>query len=366
MERRSTLAVTLMMGILASSGFGAAVLSDNFTDTSLSQWEANFAGYIGTQAYVQDGVMIMNPPDGTDWPYIWQITVNSQASFTDVGRYELTWRQWHDLEAYESRNTLYMSMPGGFSMTWWDWANPGQAGFCGVSLGSLANGSYKTWATYKVVVEPQGESTHLLAYKDGSLILDQTVAQAADFVTYNKIVFSTNAWASSPTQIDDVQLTLEQYSLQGVVVVDNYLGDLDAVGVKFVLEPTAGGDNITRSVMLTSDGVFTIPQLPAAGTYNVYAKAYASLRTVLTDVPVPGFPSVLPTPIVLSGDDINGDNVVSFEDFSILQNSYGQSGAVAVNPAAAAAATGGCGSLGLALMALLGLAAVGLSLRSEK
>ena len=49
----------------------------------------------------------------------------------------------------------------------------------------------------------------------------------------------------------------------------------------------------------------------------------------------------------------NGDGQVSFEDFSLLQNNYGQSGASAANPLAAA--TSGCGSLGILLLSVLGL-----------
>ena len=59
--------------------------------------------------------------------------------------------------------------------------------------------------------------------------------------------------------------------------------------------------------------------------------------------------------IVLRAADANGDNQVSFEDFSLLQNNYGQSGTAGANPLAAAAA-GGCGPLGLLLISVLGLA----------
>ena len=44
---------------------------------------------------------------------------------------------------------------------------------------------------------------------------------------------------------------------------------------------------------------------------------------------------------MLTGADVNGDNQVGFEDFAVLQNSYGQSGVSAANPLATAAATGG-------------------------
>lgn len=56
---------------------------------------------------------------------------------------------------------------------------------------------------------------------------------------------------------------------------------------------------------------------------------------------------------MLTGADVNGDNQVGFEDFAVLQNSYGQSGVSAANPLATAAATGGCGTLGIVLLSIL-------------
>ena len=59
----------------------------------------------------------------------------------------------------------------------------------------------------------------------------------------------------------------------------------------------------------------------------------AWLTKVVPGVAFPGYgPTVLPDNVTLNGGDSNGDNAVSFEDFSILQNSYGQTGVSAASP----------------------------------
>lgn len=143
-------------------------------------------------------------------------------------------------------------------------------------------------------------------------------------------------------------------AIEGTVSLPGFQGDKAGVGVRFDLTPTGGGSTVTRYVLLDADGNFRIEGV-ASGEYTLVAKAYASLsaRTTVT-VAEEGTSRVLET-IVLTGDDINGDDVVSFEDFSILRNSYGQTGLAGANPLGAAAG-GGCGGLGLLLLSLLGMA----------
>lgn len=142
--------------------------------------------------------------------------------------------------------------------------------------------------------------------------------------------------------------------LEGKVRLDGFVADNATAGVNFTLQPVDGTETIVRRVFLGSDGSFSLDNIPPGRRYMLTAKTDTSLRTVVNDVAVDADPTVLLEPIVLKGGDSNGDGNVSFEDFAILQNNYGQ-GDQSAGPLAAAA-TGGCGALGLALMTILGVA----------
>lgn len=147
----------------------------------------------------------------------------------------------------------------------------------------------------------------------------------------------------------------------GTVVVEGFVGERAGVGVKFEWTPAGGGTAITRYALLDANGDFRLEGIPP-GRYDVAVKAYASLTTQLANVTVDSNPTVLAAPIVLRGDDINGDDLVTFEDFSVLQNTYGQRGAGVSPPGAAAGVewSGGCGVLGAVLLAGWGVACFGL------
>lgn len=143
----------------------------------------------------------------------------------------------------------------------------------------------------------------------------------------------------------------------GTVRVGGYVGDNTTVAVRIVLHPTEEGEDLVRQVFLAADGTFSLTDIPM-GTYDVFVKGYASLQAELAGVSIMGNPTVLPL-IVLTGDDANNDNRVSFEDFALLQNSYGQRGVAGADPLAAAAEMGGvsgiCGLPGIVLLVMAGL-----------
>ena len=133
-------------------------------------------------------------------------------------------------------------------------------------------------------------------------------------------------WDGDITALQSVRVS----GIQGKITLQGYLGDYTTMGVKFQFTPVGGGATITRTVLLGADGSFGLDGVPA-GTYNMTAKSGISVRTVFSGVSVSSGLTDLGT-INLKNADINGDAQVSFEDFSILQNSYGQSGAAGANP----------------------------------
>lgn len=158
-------------------------------------------------------------------------------------------------------------------------------------------------------------------------------------------------WAYAPPggSIDFNPIT--KVPVNGVVNLAGYLGDKTLVGVRFDFIATVDGDNTTRQVFLNSDGSFTLDNI-TMGTYEVRVQASGFLTKVLHAQVIDYSPSTL-DPITLTSGDSNGDDGVTFEDFSILQNAYGQGGELL--PASdAAAATGLCSPLGAVV--LMGIA----------
>ena len=146
----------------------------------------------------------------------------------------------------------------------------------------------------------------------------------------------------------------DNVTVYGTVALEDYTGDNTLVGVDFRLTPAGGGQLISRRVFLTADGFFHLDNIPP-GAYTVAVKNNASLTTVLSNVGMDVDFAVLTDPIALTMGDINGDDRVGFEDFSLLQNAYGRSGGMtAANPPAAAAISG-CPPMGILLISILAL-----------
>jgi hypothetical protein len=83
----------------------------------------------------------------------------------------------------------------------------------------------------------------------------------------------------------------------------------------------AEGDAFSQSVTLASDGSYTIDAVPN-GTYTIGIKGPKWLKTDLTNVDVSGGAVTGVNATLLPGD-INGDNVVDIQDFSLLAAAYG-------------------------------------------
>jgi len=104
----------------------------------------------------------------------------------------------------------------------------------------------------------------------------------------------------------------------------------DAQEVDFAFH-NASYSAFTWSTTLGSDGSYVIPL--AAGTYNVGINGSKWLRTTLTDVGVTG--NIVGINAVLLPGDLNGDNVVDLNDFSLFAAAFGSApGASSWNPAA--------------------------------
>ena len=182
----------------------------------------------------------------------------------------------------------------------------------------------------------------------------------------------TNAkwqWGPYATEIDNLMLYVvpRPVVVQGKVILQGYAGDNTTAAVTFEFRPVGGGGSFTRAVTLNADGSFRLDNI-TQDTYTIVVKAYASLAARLDNATVWADPTVLAN-ITLKGGDNNGDNVVSFEDFSILQNNYSQNGPSGGDPLSAAAATASgmarCGPLGIMVLAGLALAISGLGWRNS-
>jgi hypothetical protein len=114
-----------------------------------------------------------------------------------------------------------------------------------------------------------------------------------------------------------------------------------------------GGDTITGFADLNPDGTFQLDNIPT-GTYAVTVRGDAWLQTVKDNVTI-STPSTDLGTFELKGADSNGDNTITFEDFSILQNNYGQSGASTDGPLLAMTSNG-CGVPSIGLLPIIGLA----------
>lgn len=192
-----------------------------------------------------------------------------------------------------------------------------------------------------------------------------TITLPAD-VTDLHLVFQWSRWGTTVC-LDDVDVAAAALpaTLHGTIDLPGYRGDKTAVGVQFELAPATGGNADIRQIFLNGDGSFVLDNI-TPGTYYVTVESSKTLRAVLEGpVEILDDPTVLVTPIVLRGGNFNGDNAVTFEDFAILQNSFGLSGQAADPSSAIAAATGGCGGPGLVLVSVLALAGLGLGGRSE-
>ena len=240
-----------------------------------------------------------------------------------------------DWSPYVAIQLQYRSVQGG---TWWTWVNLYQA------AGDFYEPSDNQWYTITLDISTLSRNP----------------------VTEFHFYTNSDLWpwgGSNDVYFDNIELVTP--SLQGTVALQGYLGDNTTLGVNFQLTPVGGGQTITRSIFLNADGSFLLDNI-TPGTYTVAVKNNASLKTVLNNVSINANPTVLANPIVLTGADCNGDNAVSFEDFSILQNAYGQSGGAAGPLSAAVAATGGCGSLGVLLLTGMGLALCLLKFRRDE
>lgn len=123
-------------------------------------------------------------------------------------------------------------------------------------------------------------------------------------------------------QLIQAEIVFEPVSIHGTVA-----GLSGSVSVPIILELSQASQSV-RHMQVFSDaaGGFTLglDRLPA-GLYDLAVKAEGRLRTVVRDIPVVGNPTEIGT-LTLNGGDANGDDVITFEDFCILQNNYGQSG----------------------------------------
>jgi len=143
-----------------------------------------------------------------------------------------------------------------------------------------------------------------------------------------KVVIWLNSYAQ--IRVDNVVLTRESNvrAVEGTVRLNGYVGDNTSVGLKFEFQRLDGEGSLTRTAMLASDGTFVVDAVPP-GLYNILVKSGGTLSAKLFAVEVSADPTNLGV-IELKNADINGDDRVSFEDFSVLQNTYGRSGSISV------------------------------------
>src|SRR5206468_2356105 len=103
--------------------------------------------------------------------------------------------------------------------------------------------------------------------------------------------------------------------IQGGVTLQNIICLDDPIHFEF--RPTDGGAPILRTVLAGSGGVFSFLDIPL-GTYNVAIKGDKWLQTVVPNVSTVGGGNVLNLRVALLAGDANNDNVVDFDDLTIL------------------------------------------------
>lgn len=143
-------------------------------------------------------------------------------------------------------------------------------------------------------------------------------------------------------------------TVTGTVALQGFFGDRALTGVRFEFRPLVNANNTTRHIFLNSDGTFSLDNI-TPGTYDIVIQAKGYLTKVLDGQVISTSSTSLGT-IPLACGDFSGNNVVGFEDFSILQNTYGQAGTGPITTAGTVVLGGGCGSGGVILLSLLGLA----------
>jgi subtilase family serine protease len=114
-----------------------------------------------------------------------------------------------------------------------------------------------------------------------------------------------------------ITIRIPQYAVSGTVGLQQCVNL--AQSINFTFRPSSGS-SFTDTVTLGSDGSFSIPNVPA-GTYTIAVKGAKWLQKDLTGVVVNGAVSGL-APALLGGD-LNGDNIVDLQDFSILAEAFG-------------------------------------------
>lgn len=231
--------------------------------------------------------------------------------------------------------------------------------------------STETWHEVKIIAGPAGTE----GYWDGTLLFRSPHAE-----TVTQISFGSE-WSSAPCGFDDFSF-VPVTTVQGTVNLSGFGGSPAGMPVTVkLLAPGTSEVRETCTIPLDSAGRYWF-YTSLTGVHDVWVKAPHWLAETAAGVTlgaeavnvtmtrngdanndnVVGFAdfSILQNHYGRTGQtgrqgDFNGDTRVSFEDFSILQNHYGQSGTASGSPLSAAA-TGGCGSLGLALLAAIGLA----------
>jgi hypothetical protein len=107
-------------------------------------------------------------------------------------------------------------------------------------------------------------------------------------------------------------------TINGIVVISGYVGDLSLAGVQ--IELRQGGVPVkTERTLLDAGGGFSIPDV-ASGTYDIAFKVCSQLQKVVSGVNVTVTPNV--GTITLQGGDLNGDGLINIQDIGILAASW--------------------------------------------
>jgi hypothetical protein len=105
-------------------------------------------------------------------------------------------------------------------------------------------------------------------------------------------------------------------SVSGNVNLEDYVADTTQIPVNIQLRLHDGGNTIPLISYLASDGSYSLPDIPA-GNYDIAFKASHWLQSVTSNVNVQGTAATGPSVSLLNGD-VNGDNVVEDQDYSLM------------------------------------------------
>jgi len=169
----------------------------------------------------------------------------------------------------------------------------------------------QTWHQVKFIAGPAG----IEGYWNGTRLF-----RSPNTEKITSIIFGSEG-AGAPCGFDDFSFQ-PVTCVQGRVTLGGFSGPPAGVSVTLkIFAPGSGSPLETQTVALDAEGNYAFYTQVPSGSYDVWAKASHWLAAKAVNVTL----GAAALDFTMAGNgDANGDNLVTFEDFAVLQNHYGQ------------------------------------------